>query len=287
MLNSFIKKFAKAVCLLSIAACAIDNGPEEGGDSQTVDNFSAFIVAMAGDVAIVRDEVRHKARVGDALKENDLIETGENAFCQVQFSHGSIMRSNSKTQAKLEKLLDANGAVVRVITGDTVFKVEKQPQDEFVVKTATNEFRVRGTQFVVRADENGSSVATISGSVDVHDADGNFIANAGKNQQINLDRQGKIVKQGEADTGSLQLANQLSAAGGEAATEELENLRLQLQQADVKISALETQGEQLKSDKQAADQKADAAIGQWQSEKALVDRYRALLEQAGITVPEE
>ena len=107
----------------------------------------AVIAFMIGDVKKNNSE----ADIGDIIKENDTITTGDNSSCDIKIGE-SIIRIKSKSDVKIASLIKNN--TVNLDSGKMICKIMKQSKDEkFMVKTPTTVAAVRGTQFIVEADK--------------------------------------------------------------------------------------------------------------------------------------
>ncbi len=143
-----------------IAAIAFGCGKEAAEEHATV----AF---MIGDVKINSVDVQ----IGDPIKQNDDIVTGENSFCDIRIG-GSIIRIKAQTSVKISTLVKSGSienTEIGLNSGKLLCKPKKLLKDEnFTVKTPTAVAGVRGTQFAVEADKlKTTRIKVFSGEVKV------------------------------------------------------------------------------------------------------------------------
>jgi len=122
-----------------------------GCGKETIDEH-ASISFMIGDVKINSVE----AQIGDIIKQNDDIITGDNSFCDIRIGE-SIIRIKAQSSVKISTLIK-NGNIedteLGLNSGKMLCKPKKLLKDEnFMVKTPTAVAGVRGTQFAIEADK--------------------------------------------------------------------------------------------------------------------------------------
>lgn len=134
-----------------IAALAIIAAIAAGCGREAVDEH-ATVSFMIGDVKINSVE----AQIGDVIKQNDDIITGENSFCDIRIGE-SIIRIKARTSVKISTLIKSGSIEetgIGLNSGKMLCKPKKLLKDEnFLVKTPTAVASVRGTQFAVEADK--------------------------------------------------------------------------------------------------------------------------------------
>ncbi len=127
----------------------------------------AMITFMIGDVTKNNSMVQ----IGDLVKEKDVIQTGADSICDVKIGE-SLIRVKQKTSVILSSLIktaQAENTEIELNAGKLLCKPKKLIKSEsFLVKTPTAVAGVRGTQFSVEADANGTSrIKVFEGSVRV------------------------------------------------------------------------------------------------------------------------
>jgi hypothetical protein len=119
------------------------------------------IKTMAGDVYIVRDNVKQLARAGDLLQQADPIVTGTDSSVGITFidnsrfsagPHGRIelkqFRFNPTTQDGMFISRTDHGTLA-IISGH----IAKHSQDAMKVHTPTSVLGVRGTKLLIKVEE--------------------------------------------------------------------------------------------------------------------------------------
>ena len=157
---------AAATFLLAffLAAPALASGPV------------GFVAAARGDA-----QVNTKAaRVGMEVFEGDKLITGEKSRLKILFSDDVILSLGSGTEVLVEKHLfdPKSGArstrldLVKGTLRSLVQKIVAGNRADFVVKTGNAVAGVRGTEFVLVADEKETKLYTYSGEVDLSGGSG-------------------------------------------------------------------------------------------------------------------
>ncbi len=137
-----------------------------GCTRETVDEYS-MITFMIGNVT----KNGGQARIGDILKEKDVIKTGKDSFCDVKIGD-SLIRVKQMTNVVLSVLVrsgNLDNTTLDMDSGKMLCKPKKLIKSEtFFIKTPTAVAGVRGTQFTVEADTKGTSrIKVFEGSVKV------------------------------------------------------------------------------------------------------------------------
>ncbi len=127
----------------------------------------AMITFMIGDVTKNNAAVQ----IGDLVMEKDMIRTGADSLCDIKIGE-SLVRVKQKTGIILSGLVKrarVENTAIELNTGKILCKPKKLIKSEsFLVKTPTAIAGVRGTQFSVEADSNGTSrIKVFEGSVRV------------------------------------------------------------------------------------------------------------------------
>lgn len=136
---------------ITTAFLAIITAIAFGCGRETVDEH-ATVSFMIGDVKINSVE----AQIGDIIKQNDDIITGNNSFCDIKIG-GSIIRIKAQSSVKISTLIKSGNiedTEIGLNSGKLLCKPKKLLKDEnFMVKTPTAVAGVRGTQFAIEADK--------------------------------------------------------------------------------------------------------------------------------------
>jgi hypothetical protein len=120
-----------------------------------------------------------KLHEGDSFAWGDSFQTGTDAVARVQFRSGANALVLAGSSATLPSALDADPPGITLETGEARAVVPKAPAAQtqgqngaparlrFFFRTRTAVMGVRGTDFVVAAGPQGSSVHTLDGSVEL------------------------------------------------------------------------------------------------------------------------
>ncbi|MCU0846733.1 MAG: FecR domain-containing protein [Spirochaetes bacterium] len=164
-----MKKIALIVVLAVFfyAGCKKESGRIEG----TV-NF------ISGDVNIVIKGKKTEARMGDAVSETTIIETGAKSQVDVLFE-GKLVSIGESTSVEFRKLArEAEGGVKKYVlfmeSGSVFSKliIRMFKEDEYQVKTPTVVASVRGTEFLVTEGGGKATVSCTEGIIELKKADG-------------------------------------------------------------------------------------------------------------------
>jgi outer membrane protein assembly factor BamB len=153
----------------------VEEAPEttapEDGAGAFQEGFVTFLSGMA--------EVRHEPEpawlvldVDDSVIGNDRVKTGQESFCEVQFTEFGIIRIQQETEVLLKSIFlkeEKNKVRVKLNKGNVLCKIDKlRKGEEFQVETGTVLAGVRGTEFMVREIGGGKTVVAVNeGSVSV------------------------------------------------------------------------------------------------------------------------
>ncbi|MCP4130252.1 MAG: FecR domain-containing protein [bacterium] len=119
----------------------------------------AMITFMIGEVSKKLDKAAKAMEVdiGDIVKENNIIFTKEDSFCDIKIG-GSIIRIKEKSEVTISSLMrkgNEESTTLGLSIGKMLCKPKKLLKSEaFLVKTPTAVAGVRGTKFSVAADMN-------------------------------------------------------------------------------------------------------------------------------------
>jgi len=147
--------------LIAFVACCIHACK---GQQKTL---SGVIIFAQGDVTIIQNDVNKPAGIGANVNPNDIIATGNQSIAVVQIADRAIAHIGSNSRVVVQSLLDTS-VTLYLEKGEVISKVERlQKGQEYSVKARSVVASVRGTQFLVKADEKIGKVAVHTGSVSV------------------------------------------------------------------------------------------------------------------------
>lgn len=147
--------------LIAFVACCIHACK---GQQKTL---SGVIIFAQGDVTIIQNDVNKPAGIGANVNPNDIIATGNQSIAVVQIAERAIAHIGSNSRVVVQSLFDTS-VTLYLEKGEVISKVERlQKGQEYSVKARSVVASVRGTQFLVKADEKIGKVAVHTGSVSV------------------------------------------------------------------------------------------------------------------------
>lgn len=130
-------------------------------------SIPAHMVFVQGDVTIIRNDVNVPAVLGSVVQPEDIIATGNQSIAVVQIADKAVAHITSNSKVKVTSLV-ATSTTLYLEKGELISKVERlQKGQQYMVKTRSVVASVRGTQFLVKADEKIGKVAVHTGTVSV------------------------------------------------------------------------------------------------------------------------
>ena len=130
----------------------------------------------------------HPARLGELLRGGDLIVTSSNTRAAIRFTDdGSILRLNPSSKLQVRAEGDRNNITktLELEFGELWAKVNHREGSQFRVQTPAGVAAVKGTEFIVRVDENGAtSILTLQGVVEFFNRGGTTEVRGGRRTQV-------------------------------------------------------------------------------------------------------
>jgi len=179
--------------------------------SLSAENSVGITLKVKGDVTHTHKEQASKAKDGTELQNNDVLESKENSYAVVKFIDGSSVVKlfpKSILTINAEKKDGVLNKRSKVNLGELWAKVTKNTGD-FIVDTPTTVVSVKGTQFVLKVDEQGGTeLLTIKGIVNLKNKKDDKEADVGEGQKATTTGEGEIVismiTEGELDGYDVQ-----------------------------------------------------------------------------------
>lgn len=131
------------------------------------------IVALKGDITIIRDNSKQLAKLGSAILKSDELHTKNNAKAQLLFNDNTVITIGKNSIFKVQEYLfdDTNKeyktnfqllkGTFRTITG----KIGKIAPDKFKLNSKTSSIGIRGTQILSKMAITGDKIACIEGEI--------------------------------------------------------------------------------------------------------------------------
>lgn len=146
------------------------------------------IKEVHGPVKIIKAEsnVESEARAGDVLSQDDAVITPDGASAMLEFADGSELLLVSNSDLRLETLKaygdgDVADSRVRLQQGqvENHANPKKIPSTRFKITTPSAVMAIRGTNFRVDSNEEGSHIEVTRGSISVAKDDSESVLKAG------------------------------------------------------------------------------------------------------------
>ena len=172
------------------------------------DNDEGIIIFISGDVSIREDGKWYEAVIGDIIKgSNNLVKAGSDSYCEIQFSNRAVIKIQENSEIDLAVINTKTGEAnvnLDMKIGTVLCKVQKLTSEEsFRVKTQTAVCGVRGTEFIVLA-ENGKdtrlsvkegAVTVLPRSIDVDNLRSRVAGKTNASELIDkIEKQAPVVK---------------------------------------------------------------------------------------------
>ena len=139
------------------------------------------MLAVKGDVKVLRDNKEIIAKTGLKLEERDVIETADRSKAQVMFNDETVIRIGKETTFKVEeykfdgtKDSKANFQVKKGFFKAITGQIGKVARDNFKLKTKTATCGIRGTHFMGLISDEDEKIACTKGAITV-EAQGTLI----------------------------------------------------------------------------------------------------------------
>jgi FecR-like protein len=156
----------------------------------------ATTLKVKGNVNLTRNENVYTTQKGDILFNGDYLESGSNAFAAVLFNDSkSIIKlfPNSSLHIEAQKENGKLNKKCKLNMGEIWAKISKK-QGDFEIETSTTVVSVKGTEFLVTFQEDGTTdVYTMEGQVFIRNKLDDLIATAGAGQHAQTSGAGTIL----------------------------------------------------------------------------------------------
>ncbi len=132
----------------------------------------AIVSFLYGDVIRIRDGKREALDIGMELLQDDSLEVGPSSLCELQVGDSATLRIQENSQLSMRVLVltpDRTAVRLGMETGGVLSKISSlKTQDSYEIRTRTAVAGVRGTEFLARVRDDGSSdIAVREGRVSV------------------------------------------------------------------------------------------------------------------------
>jgi len=176
------------IAAVALAVCAALLGVGKAGAQQR-DVALVYRLLQDGQMVVIpASGAERPARVGDRLRDQDLLAVSANTRAAVRFTDdGSILRLNPNARVRLTSG-DERGVLVRTLHlefGELWVRVNRRERTHLRVQTSAGVAAVKGTEFVVRVDSQGvTTVITLEGVVEFFNQGGRVDLPAGRKTEV-------------------------------------------------------------------------------------------------------
>ena len=152
-----------------------------------------MITHIAGPVFVLRGEETIPAFPGERLEPGDIVKVTEGAVAQVQLADKGSALLGSNTLVRILRLTGADQQLdmrTEILTGSLSYRVEKLDESEsIVIEVDGTEYEIKGTEFVIRKQSDGTVLIVGDGKVRVlgHVSDGETMVGPGEQLTVNPD----------------------------------------------------------------------------------------------------
>jgi len=145
---------------------------EELEPVETPEIHQGMVTFFSGEVTVFDEGEWWDLQIGDLLEVEDIVKTGADSYCEIQFGETAVVRVQENTELTMSKLNLTPGESdvgLKMGTGSVLSKVQKLAgAEKFKVQTQTAVCGVRGTEFSVHSDKDNKTVLAVKeGSVAV------------------------------------------------------------------------------------------------------------------------
>lgn len=166
-----LKKISYFSCLILLFLTAFSCKREKAVSSIEIPQHTqAIITFTTGDVLALKENQWNPVEINDFLETGDTVKVEADSYCEIQFGNRAVIKIEENTELVIPSLQTAAGSTdvgLKVLTGAVLSKVNKLTSSEsFTVETQSAACGVRGTEFMVRADNEAETLLAVKeGSV--------------------------------------------------------------------------------------------------------------------------
>lgn len=140
------------------------------GDQYGPDSWKAKVTMVKGKVEILQGDKIQPAQLGMILNAKDIIKTSDGSI-DLRIPRVGIFKIKSNSLLTLSSLV--NETKLNLKQGKIVLALKKLSKDQkFEVETPTAVAGIRGTSFLVKADETDTKIGVLTGKIEVRSFDG-------------------------------------------------------------------------------------------------------------------
>lgn len=174
--------------ILATLLCCFTNAPASAqSTSGKADHTICELLTIEGAASVLVAPSTNwvPARIGQVLHEGDLLRTEKESRATVRLSGLCVLRVNEQTLFGVHPPQEKGKKPLFDLKSGSVFFYSREKPTEIKFRTPTASGAIRGTEFLLRADQNGSSeVALLDGQVDLENESGVLHLNSGENGSV-------------------------------------------------------------------------------------------------------
>ena len=129
------------------------------------------VLLTTGKIEVIRNKEVFQISPGFIVKQNDVLKTYDNSFCEVQIGFKSKVLIENKSSIKFDKIIENgidNNIKISLIDGKSLFHIEKLSKNSIYEVNADDiKINVLGTQFIVEKISKEVHVFVNKGKVKV------------------------------------------------------------------------------------------------------------------------
>jgi uncharacterized protein (TIGR03435 family) len=125
----------------------------------------AVVESVGGNLSAIHDGDKRALRGGEHVAANESIRSGGGAASAIRLADGSRIEMRSDSELSVQD--GADGPRILLNEGDIIVSASRERAGNLYVQTRDVTVAVRGTTFLVNAEEDGSRVAVIEGEAHV------------------------------------------------------------------------------------------------------------------------
>ena len=155
----------RLTCIIATIVIAAAFAPVNAGKS-------ALTLAAGGEVKLISGGKTSALERGMRVSANQVVETGADGYATIQMSPSLIARIGENSRVEIKSLPGGKNLVQLALKRGSLGARAKKGQ-QAQIETPAAVAAVRGTEFIVEADGDESTVLVNEGAVAVSDAEGN------------------------------------------------------------------------------------------------------------------
>ncbi len=156
--------------------------------------YSMKVTFFLGQATVTRDGKAASIKVGDLIKEGDVIKTAKGGIVEVVYDDNSKITIQENTIVQIGSKNVKGSSDITVVAGEIKGKFGKLKKGVHKINSPTTVCAVRGTEFTVSVSKGGDSLVNLSeGSLEIDNAYGEVKLEEGQSIEAELGDEPEIV----------------------------------------------------------------------------------------------